>query len=566
MGCAARIVWRETKTGGGVGAVTHCWRACLPAGWRVRWASVSRRIDRGAIVRRSRQVAHFAGLRTEAGCSINVALGLQLSVTANRAGPNWHVYPKGARREARRIFAGCGAAGRGILKDPKAEERSLDCARDDKLESRPTESRGSSKSQKRRPEASGTKKEMTKTIHVGGRPVWAEISLKAILHNLRVIRKQVDGNGGAKNSKHRERMILAVVKSNAYGLGAVPISKALQKAGTEWFGVTCANEGIELRESGIRKRILVLTGFWPGEEKRLLENYLTPTVTRVDDLRHLERAAKRFLGKASSRKSAHGKSSRVRFHLKINTGMNRLGISPSEVEAFARALAECPHLELEGTFTHFASAEDFIGGQTVTQEELFRACLDRLRALGVEPGIVHLANSGAICARPETWADMVRPGAILYGYHQRFDPPEKRSEVMAQMPLEPSLSLRARIISLRDVPPGEAVGYSARFITERPSKIAVINAGYADGVVRARTNRGCALVRERRVPLVGTISMDLTTLDVTDVPGVALGDVVTIYGKDGKSAIEVSDVAPEIGTVTSDLLCALGRRVPKYYV
>ena len=480
---------------------------------------------------------------------------------------------------------------------------------------------------------------MTKSIHVGGRPVWAEISLRAILRNLEIIREHVNperragrvgsergseaaggflGNekrtgksacatqsekqksrpeaSGTKSERQESRrdaggtkdrrMILAVVKSNAYGLGAVPISKALQRAGTEWFGVTCANEGIELRESGIRKRILVLTGFWPGEEKRLLENYLTPTVTRVDDLRHLERAAKSFLGKASSRKSTTpsrggltgrtsksssgnlfaAKSPRVRFHLKINTGMNRLGISPSEVEAFASALAECPHLELEGTFTHFASAEDFIGGQTVTQEEVFRSCLDRLRALGVAPGIVHLANSGAICARPETWADMVRPGAILYGYHQRFDPPEKRSEVMAEMPLEPSLSLRARIISLRDVPPGEAVGYSARFITERPSKIAVINAGYADGVVRARTNRGCALVRERRVPLVGTISMDLTTLDVTDVPGVSLGDVVTIYGKDGKSAIEVSDVAPEIGTVTSDLLCALGRRVPKYYV
>ena len=426
---------------------------------------------------------------------------------------------------------------------------------------------------------------MTKSIHVGGRPVWAEISLRAILHNLRVIREHVDGNGRAgeeqskksrqdagatRDRKQRRRMILAVVKSNAYGLGAVPISKALQKAGTEWFGVTCANEGIELRESGIRKRVLVLTGFWPGEEKRRLENYLTPTVTRVDDLRHLERAAKSFLAKRETRKSSGnrfaGKAPRVPFHLKINTGMNRLGISPAEVEAFARALAECPHLELEGTFTHFASAEDFIGGQTVTQEELFRSCLDRMRALGVAPGIVHLANSGAICARPETWADMVRPGAILYGYHQRFDPPERRNEVMAEMPLEPSLSLRARIISLRDVPPGEAVGYSARFITERPSKIAVINAGYADGVVRARTNRGCALVRERRVPLVGTISMDLTTLDVTDVPGVALGDVVTIYGKDGKSAIEVSDVAPEIGTVTSDLLCALGRRVPKYYV
>ena len=387
---------------------------------------------------------------------------------------------------------------------------------------------------------------MTKAIHAGGRPVWAEISLKAILHNLRVIRRHIGG----------KRMILAVVKSNAYGLGAVPVSKALQRAGTGWFGVTCANEGVELREAGIRKRILVLTGFWPGEEKRLMENNLTPTVTRVDDLRHLERAAK----------CRRGKSSRVRFHLKINTGMNRLGILPSEIGAFASALAGCPHIQLEGTFTHFASAEDFKAQQTMDQEQLFRDCLNRLRALGVSPGIVHMANSGAICARPSTWEDMVRPGAILYGYHQSFDPPEKKKEIMAMMPLEPCLSLRARIISLREIPTGQAVGYGARFVTERPSRIAVINAGYADGIVRQRTNRGCALLHGRRVPLVGTISMDLTMLDVTDVPSTALGDVISIYGKDGNSAIEVSDVAPEIGTVTSDLLCALGRRVPKYYL
>ena len=387
---------------------------------------------------------------------------------------------------------------------------------------------------------------MTKTIHVGGRPVWAEISLKAILHNLRVIRKHVGG----------KRLILAVVKSNAYGLGAVPISKALQKAGTEWFGVTCANEGIELREAGIRKRILVLTGFWPGEEKRLIENNLTPTVTRVEDLRHLERAAK----------SARAESQRVPFHLKINTGMNRLGILPSEIEAFASELANCQDIEFEGVFTHFASAEDFKAQQTDDQEKLFRECVERLRALGASPRIVHMANSGAICARPSTWADMVRPGAILYGYHQSFDPPEKKKEIMAMIPLQPCLSLRARIISLREVPAGQAVGYGARFVTARPTRIAVINAGYADGVLRQRTNRGCALLRGRRVPLVGTISMDLTMLDVTDVPGAQLGDVVTIYGKDGNSAIEVSDVAPEIGTVTSDLLCALGRRVPRYYL
>jgi alanine racemase len=386
---------------------------------------------------------------------------------------------------------------------------------------------------------------MAKTIQFAGRPVWAEISLKAILHNLRVIRKQV----GA------QRKILAVVKSNAYGLGAVPVAKALQKAGTEWFGVTCANEGVELREAGIRKRILVLTGFWPGEEKRLIQNNLTPTVTRVDDLGHLERSAK-----------AAGGKSRLRFHLKINTGMNRLGISADEVECFTRRLAGCKHIELEGTYTHFASAEDFTARQTNEQEKVFLACLDRLRALGVSPGIVHMANSGAICARPSTWADMVRPGAILYGYYQSFDPPQKKQEVMGQVELRPCLSLRARIISLRNVPVGEGVGYAARFVTKRPSRIAVINAGYADGVVRARTNRGWALVRGKRVPLVGTISMDLTTLDLTDVPEAVLGDVVTIYGKDGDAAIEVSEVAHEIGTVTSDLLCALGRRVPKFYV
>jgi alanine racemase len=386
---------------------------------------------------------------------------------------------------------------------------------------------------------------MAKTIQFAGRPVWAEISLKAILHNLRVIRKQVGAS----------RKILAVVKSNAYGLGAVPVAKALQKAGTEWFGVTCANEGVELREAGIRKRILVLTGFWPGEERRLIQNNLTPTVTRVDDLGHLERGAR-----------AAGGKSRLRFHLKINTGMNRLGISADEVECFARTLARCKHIELEGTFTHFASAEDFTARQTNEQEKVFLACLDRMRALGVAPGIVHMANSGAICARPSTWADMVRPGAILYGYYQSFDPPQKKQEVMGQVALQPCLSLRARIISLRNVPVGEGVGYAARFVTKRPSRIAVINAGYADGVVRALTNRGWALVRGQRVPLVGTISMDLTTLDLTDVPEAVLGDVVTIYGKDGDAAIEVSEVAHEIGTVTSDLLCALGRRVPKFYL
>jgi alanine racemase len=387
---------------------------------------------------------------------------------------------------------------------------------------------------------------MAKAVKFEGRPVWAEVSLKAIAANLRVIRRHV--------GPHPK--ILAVVKSNAYGLGAVPISKALQKAGVDRFGVTCGNEGIELRESGIRKPILVLTGFWPGEEKRFIEYGLTPVITRLDDVRHLQRAAK----------SSRGLKKPLAIHVKLNSGMNRLGLFPSEIDAFAAAMADSPHLALEGTFTHFASAEDFSARQTDEQERIFRDCLSRMGALGLSPGIVHMANSGAICARPSTWADMVRPGAILYGYYQTFDPPQKGQEVRQKLPIEPSLSLKARIISLRDLRPGQPVGYSARFVTERPSKIATINAGYADGILRQRSNRGCALVHGRPVPLVGTVSMDLTTLDVTDVPGVQLGDVVTIYGKDGNAEIEVSDVAREIGTVTSDLLCALGRRIPRFYV
>jgi alanine racemase len=389
---------------------------------------------------------------------------------------------------------------------------------------------------------------MTSKIKFDGRPVWAEISLADILHNLKVIRRHV----GAR------RKILAVVKANAYGLGSVPISKALAKAGAEWLGVTCSSEGIELREAGIRKRILVLTGFWAGEEEILLRHDLTPTITRLEQLRQLERAA--------GRRARRVRNFRAPFHLKINTGMNRLGIEVDEVDAFAAELSRCGHLKLEGTYTHFASAEDFTSDQTARQERKFFAALERLRELGVSPGLVHLANSGAICARPSTWGDLVRPGAILYGYHQGFDPPEKKAEVKAQMPLRPCLSLRARIISLRDVAAGESVGYGARFVTERPSRIAVIAAGYADGVVRSRTNRGTALLRGRRVPLVGTISMDLATVDATGVSGAAVGDIVTIYGSDGADSIEVSDVAREIGTVTSDLLCALGRRVRRFYL
>ena len=388
-----------------------------------------------------------------------------------------------------------------------------------------------------------------------GRPVWAEVSLSALQQNLQAIRDYVNP---ASEKRKTPRKVLSIVKGNAYGHGGAPTAKALEKFGSDWFGVASSGEGIEIRKVGVHTPILVLGGFWQGEEELLIQHNLTPAIHRCEQLLTFEAAAAK-LGKKH-----------IAIHLKVDTGMNRLGIKPSDADCFAGQLAKCKHLELTGVFTHFASSEVLtdtpVGRQTQEQLDRFHSTVDRLRSHGIDPGILHLANSAAIAARPETWADMVRPGAILYGYYQSFDPPEKKKEVMGQMPLQPSLSLRARIIALRDLAPGQSVGYAARFISKRPSRIAVINAGYADGVVRALTNKGQAVVNGRRVPLVGTISMDLTTLDVTDVPDAKLGDVVSIFGADGDEEIQVSDVAASINTVTSDLLCALGRRVPRFYL
>ena len=384
-------------------------------------------------------------------------------------------------------------------------------------------------------------------VKLEGRPVWAEVSLTALEQNLQAMRRHIGG----------QRKILAVVKGNAYGHGAVPVSKALARAGADWLGVTCSEEGIELRDSGIRLPILLLTGLWPGEEKRIIERNLTPAITRIEQLPLLDRAAARC--KVSPRRP-------VGIHLKIDTGMNRLGVTPGDMESFARQLALCPHLKLTGTFTHFASSEVFTTEQTAQQYKLFEQALRRLREFGINPGTVHLANSAAIASRPETWADMVRPGALLYGYHQNYDPTERRDAAEREIRLTPALSLRSRIISLRDVLAGEGVGYNARFTASRPSQVAVIAAGYADGLPRALGNRGSVILRGKKAPLVGIVSMDLAMVDVTGIEGVAVGDIATIYGKDGDSAQYASDVARQLGTVTSDVLCALGKRVPRFYL
>src|SRR6202051_417914 len=315
------------------------------------------------------------------------------------------------------------------------------------------------------------------TLHM--RPVWADVSLSALIHNFESIRSYVN----PRNEKRRTpRQVLCIVKGNAYGHGGPEGTKTLEKAGSDWFGVTCTEEGIALRKAGVRKPVLILTSFVPGEEKRLLEHNLTVVIHRCEQLSQLETAAAR-----------RGKK-KVSFHLKIDSGMNRLGIAPSSVDCFARQLAKSRHLQLSGVMTHFASAEAFsdtvAGRQTRGQEERFFAALERLRALGIDPGIIHLANRGALVTRPETWADMVRPGVLLYGYHPGYDPVEKRAKFEKRLALKPVMSLRTRIISLRDVPAGAGVGYGSSFVPQQPSRIAVLAAGFWDGNSRRLSNKG----------------------------------------------------------------------------
>ena len=392
-------------------------------------------------------------------------------------------------------------------------------------------------------------------VDFAGRPVWAEVSLNALRENLAAIRAYVNPESDGRKTP---RKVLSIVKGNAYGHGAPEVSKALERFGSDWFGVASADEGMELRRAGVRKPILVLGGFWPGEEKSLVEHELTPAIHRCEHLALFNVAA------------AKAGKKHVAVHLKIDTGMNRLGLSPSDMDCFANQLAKSKHLRLDGTFTHLASSEVLtdtpIGRQTAEQVQRFYGAIDRLRVLGVAAGTIHIANSAAIAARPETWADMVRPGALLYGYHPGFDPIERRFEFEPNLRLRPVLSLRARLLNVRSVPAGARVGYDGSWIAKRPSRVAVMAGGYGDGIHRSLGNRGTVAIRSYIAPIIGIVSMDVVMLDVTDVPDVAIGDIATVYGTDGDNLYPANVVARSIGTVTSDLISGMGRRVPRFYI
>jgi len=371
-------------------------------------------------------------------------------------------------------------------------------------------------------------------------PTWAEVSLDALRQNFRTVRKHV-GEGVS---------ICAVVKADAYGHGAAACARALEAEGAPWFGVTGTEEAMALRRAGIKARLLLMTGIWKGEEDQVVANHLTPVVWEEWHVKRLEGAAAK-------------KQTVLPVHLKIDTGMTRLGASREALPSVCAAIASSGHLKLEGVSTHFASVRD--PEKTRRQAALFEEGLTVLVANGLRPALVHMANSAAILSRSETWKTMVRPGIALYGYSRsRMAGTAQSAEVAA--PLRPVLSWKTRVIALKEVAAGYAIGYGGTFVTQEQSRIAVLPVGYADGFHRLLSNRGRVIVRGEYAPVAGRVSMDLTTVDVTGMPGVEVGDEVVLLGESNGKNIDAGEHARICETIPYEILCSISKRVPRVYL
>lgn len=368
-----------------------------------------------------------------------------------------------------------------------------------------------------------------------GRPTFCLIDLAALRWNFQQVRKRV----GPKVK------ILSVVKANAYGHGAVQVARALEDEGSYGFGVATLEEGIELRKGGLQSPVLILAGIYPEQIDELLEYRLTPTVCEVEALRLLERLARK-----------RGVS--LPFHLKVDTGMGRLGFLPSEIDSWIPELAGVEVLKLEGLFSNFSQAEKADGDYTQGQVETFKNAVKRLEAQGHRPGLLHLANSAAVIALPSSYFTMVRPGLVLYGIYPSHD-------MTRRLSLKPVLTWKTRILQLKRVPKGAGISYGRTFVTKRKSLIAVLPVGYADGYHRLLSNRGAVLVREERAPIVGRVCMDLTMIDVTDIRGVQQGDEVVLLGKQGADQISADEMARWAETISYEILTSISARVPRIH-
>jgi alanine racemase len=379
---------------------------------------------------------------------------------------------------------------------------------------------------------------------VATRPTWAEVSLSALRQNFRTVQKHV-GNAVT---------VCAVVKADAYGHGAVECSHALEAEGAKWLGVTSLDEAIPLRDAGVRANILLMTGFWRGEENEIVRLRLTPTVWEPWHIESLDRAAA-MLGGA-----------RHPVHLKVDTGMGRLGVAVDELPALLVALKAARHLVLEGFSTHLASSEIMDAPSVAEQERRFEVARRMVREAGMEPTFVHVANTSAVISRRETWNSMVRPGIALYGYHLPFQRAGREvSGGTLRLPVKPVLTWKTRILSLRNFAAGQPLGYGGTYVTAAPAHVAVLPVGYADGFNRQLSNRGRVIVREHYAPIVGRISMDLTLADVTGIPGVAVGDEVVLLGSIDGLSVDALEHAELANSTPYEILCNISKRVPRKY-
>ena len=347
--------------------------------------------------------------------------------------------------------------------------------------------------------------------------------------------------------------VCAVVKADAYGHGAVECSRALEAEGASWLGVTSLDEAIPLREAGIRSNILLMTGFWRGEESEIIRLHLTPTVWEPWHIETLETAA-----------AAQGVQHPV--HLKVDTGMGRLGVAAEQLPGVLAALSAAKHLVLEGLSTHLASSEIMDAPSVAEQEQNFDTARRMVREAGMEPAFVHMANTAAVISRRETWNSMVRPGVALYGYYLPFQRAGREvSGGTLRMPVKPVLTWKTRILSLRDFGANRPLGYGATYVTRAPAHVAVLPVGYADGYNRQLSNRGRVIVREHYAPIVGRISMDLTLVDVTGIPGIAVGDEVILLGTCDGMSVDALEHAELANSTPYEILCNISKRVPRRY-
>jgi len=365
---------------------------------------------------------------------------------------------------------------------------------------------------------------------------WAEIDLDAIAHNVRQLKRHIG-----------ERVkLMAVVKANAYGHGAVPVARTALESGAERLAVNRVVEGIELRRAGIAAPILVLGYFPPWEAEAVVRHGLIPTVTEREVASALAEAAGR-LGKA------------VPIHIKVDTGMGRFGLLPEEVVDFVQGLADFPNLHLEGLYTHFAAADEADKSYTRRQFGIFLDVLKRLEEAGVEVPIRHAANSAATLDLPETHLDMVRCGIAIYGLYPS-------AEVSRSVPLRPAMSLKSRVARLRTLPAGSCISYGCTYITSSPTRVALVPVGYGDGYHRLLSNRGQVLIRGRRAPILGRVCMDQLVVDVSDIPGVRLNDEVVIFGRQGEGEISAEEVAAWAETINYEVTTSVLPRVTRVYL